>query len=704
MLISLNWLRDFVDIPADADVHSLAERFTTTCAEVEDVTHIEEGGRTPAETVATAEDWVIEIDNKSITHRPDLWGHYGIARETAAMLKLPLKSPALAENDLLVDESRPEIPIEIDDPQLCPRYSGIMLEGVSSKPSSLDMQARLAAVGIRPINALVDMTNYVMAELGQPMHAFDGDKVSRIEVAVSRPGEKFVTLDGVERTLPAGALMIQSARRNVALAGIMGGLDTEVTPATRRILLESANFDAATIRRCAATLGHRTDASARFEKSLDPALTVPAIARFIHLARQQFPDLRLTSRLSDCFPNPPQPRCIRIEPGYVAALIGKSVSLAQMKDILEALEFKVDDHDDHVEVMVPSFRATKDIEGQADVIEEIARFVGYENIEPQLPHATVRHFEPNAMHRLERQTLRVLCLSEGYHEIHDYNWYHDDWLRRLGYDPGESITLKNPAAAGMNKLRKTLAPGLLYAAELNRRELPTLKLLNIGSVFDGSTSDAAKPDDLQRRHLGLLSMIRNKKAEDHLLDDMKGSLCKWTRELFGRDLSFVAAGRVSLPWEHPQKRAGITLGDREVGRISATPLDLRRKIDEHFAAWSVVLAELNLTALADCTAEVRKLPPISEFPVVELDFSILVDAAGRYEELSKQLGSFEYPLLRRLTFEGSYQGGSLPPGHRSILLRACIADDRRTLTDEDISAFSSAFERFLTSLGLELRR
>jgi phenylalanyl-tRNA synthetase beta chain len=375
MYISLNWIRDFVDLPADIDPRELAERFTIVTAEVEGVEHItcdakgliaaqivsvepipgtermyavranlgstqvdtvtiaeglkpgdrviyapvgstlpgvgkvskrQAGGRTsegmiapgdalglatvgqravwlpPSTVVGSAidlaefDDWVIEVDNKSITHRPDLWGHYGIARELAAVYGKPLEPYPVAPLKDIDNPSLPEIPIVIDDPAKSPRYSALRFTGVRPQPAPLWMQVRLAHVGLRPIDVLVDLTNYIMAELGQPMHAFDGSNIDRIEVAVAAPGEKFKTLDGVDRTLPAGALMIQSHRKSVALAGIMGGFDTEITEKTTDLLLESANFEAATIRKCAAALGHRTDASARFEKSQDPLNTVPA--------------------------------------------------------------------------------------------------------------------------------------------------------------------------------------------------------------------------------------------------------------------------------------------------------------------------------------------------------------------------------------------------------------------------------------------
>jgi phenylalanyl-tRNA synthetase beta chain len=702
LLISLNWLKDFVDIPADLDPRVLAERFTLTCAEVEGVSHIRKGDRTPVETVSTFDDWIIELDNKSITHRPDLWGHYGVAREIAALLKLPLKLLQVADRERLLDDELPEIPIEIDDPRACPRYSAVLLSGVSSQPAPEWMQGRLTHVGIRPINALVDLSNYVMAELGQPTHAFDGDRVRQIEVAAAAAGETFVTLDGVQRKLPAAAVMIQAQRRNVALGGIMGGLDSEVAPSTTRLLLESASFDAATIRRTAAALGHRTEASARFEKSLDPELTVLAIGRFICLAEPLFPELRLESRLSDCFPSPPEPRSIPVNPGFVSALIGKNISFSEMKDILEAIEFKVEDAGDHVEVLVPSFRATKDILVEADVIEEIARFVGYGNIEPVLPLATVRRFPPSAQQRLEQRTAELLCRARGCYEMHDYIWYHDDWLATLGWDPGDCIRLRNPPAQGQERLRRSVIPGLLQAAELNRRELPALRLMTIGSVFRPG-SEQADVSELQARSLGLLFMSRERKAEETVLAELKATIEAWSRELFDWLPSYAPLEEPRLPWEDGCRSACLVLDSRTVGRLGTVPIELRRRIDEHFAPWSIAVAEIDLSMLFDHEPGAGKLRPIPPLPEVDLDFSVLVPMDRAYCDIEQELEEFGHRLLRRLSFEGSYEGASLPQGTRSVLLRARIGSPDRTLEDEDIKDFSALFETFLNKHGLKIR-
>lgn len=801
MLISLNWIRDFVDLPADIDPRALAERFTVTTAEVEGVEHVacgaqglvagrvlsaervgdapgltavridagedtfdsvtaaehlkagdvvifappgavlpgvgevtrrETAGRSSAGMVvpgdalglttvgqravwlpattrpgkpidpALFDDWIIEIDNKSITHRPDLWGHYGVARELAAIYRLPLRPYEVAPIHELSPSDKPEIPIVIDDPERCPRYSGLRMSGVRVQPAPLWMQTRLAQVGMRPIDLLVDLTNYIMAELSQPMHAFDAASVDRIEVATAAPGETFTTLDGVERKLPDGALMIQCNRRSVALAGIMGGAETEVTASTKELLLESANFAPAVIRRCAAALGHRTDASARFEKSLDPHNTVLGIQRFVHLARPELPELTLTSRLSDAFPHPPEPTVARVDPVFVGRYIGRPVSRDEIRDILTPLAFRVADAGDQIEVTVPSFRATKDISIEADIIEEVARFIGYDKVEPRLPTVTVRYAEPDAMGLLERRTLHLFCDGMSYAEVHRYIWFEGDWLRRLGYDPGPTIVLRNPTAAGNDRLRTTLMPGLLAAVDLNRHHIDRFELIEIGSAFfPPATADGASAE---QRHLALAAAVPGRKAvhEDALFARLKTDLETWAVQLVRGHLRFEAA-EPEAPWEHEAKTAGIRLEGQRIGRMTVVPAACRRRIDEHLAAWSIALAEIDLSAVVDRRPPVRKLVPVPTHPQIDVDFSVLAETACRYADIEKALTRYDHPLLRRLAFVDSYEGGSVPAGYRSFTFRATLGDPGRTLTDQDAQTFRESFIAFLEANALRLR-
>lgn len=799
MLISLNWIRDFVDLPAGLDARALGERFTVTTAEVEDVHEVKVaavgliaarvvdvavlatgrnlrrvtldlGGKTietvsaapelpagalvvyappgakvaslgevidttvagqastgmilPGEALGIAaaiqeavfldpetkpgqsldseafNDWVIEVDNKSITHRPDLWGHYGIAREIAAILGLPLKPYPVMPLEELSRVDRPEVPIAIADAEGCRRYSALMLAGVPTQPAPLWMQLRLGHVGLRPISGLVDLTNYLMAELGQPMHAFDAANVSRIEVDRAEEGERFRTLDGVDRGLNAKDLMIQSGGRSVAIAGVMGGQDSEVTTATESLLLESANFDAATIRRTATRLALRTDASARFEKSLDPAHTVLAIQRFVQLARAMYPKLTLESRLSDAYPRPYTPIEVEVKPRHVDRTVGRPCTFSEAQRLLTPLGFALRDGGESWSVAVPSYRATGDVAIEADVIEEIARLVGYANITPAMPAVTMRRFEPHALHELEQRSLEYFTTAHGFHEIHGYLWYDDAWLRQLGVAPHAGIELRNPAAEGLHRLRDHLLPGLLAVTARNRFFFDELALLELGSVF----ASGADTSVAEQRHLGLVLARRSRKAEEELLLTLKGAIEGWVWDRFTRSIAWrQVPPRSGCPWEHAHRTAEARVDDVTVGRVSVIDASLRRAMDEHLTAWAVAWAEVRLSGLESITPQVEVLAPLPAFPLVELDFSFLVPVEARYADVAGVLGRFRHPLLQHLHYLSAYQGEAVGTRERSLTFRAILGDNNRTLTEADTAAFRAEFERQLVSAGFALR-
>jgi phenylalanyl-tRNA synthetase beta chain len=796
MLISLKWIRDFVDLPADLDPRALAERFTRTTAEVDGVQPIQVrakgliaarvsrttpidqktnwvtldigGGKTietasiaadlgvgktlvyatvgayvaglgdirtarvagknssglilPGEAIGIEkafqeavflseefkpgdalpadlfDDVVLEVDNKAITHRPDLWGHYGIAREIAAIVRRPLKPFPVVPLEELASKL-PEIPIAIADPQACRRYTALVVEGVPTQPAPLWMQLRLGHVGQRPISGLVDLTNYVMLDLGQPMHAFDAAKVDRIEIDWAKEGERFKTLDGVERTLGRDDLMIKAGGRSVALAGVMGGLDTEVSESTTSLLLESANFDPAPVRRTAKKLGLRTEASARFEKSLDPAHTTLGIQRFLHLGKPMYPRLRINSRLSDGYPSPHKPVSVRVEPTRVTRALGRSMAVDETRQLLSPLGYAIALDGAAWRVDVPSFRATGDCSIEEDIIEELARCSGYDAVVPAMPRVTVRHFPPNPAQRLERGVVEYFTTACPFCEVYDYIWYDDNWLRQLGIDPGACVTLVNPAAEGMQCLRRSLMPGMFSALAKNRFHFPSVALVEVGSVFEKHPGA-----DQEFRHMGLILADRGKRGEDTLFQRLKNAIAGWTWRQFGRSPSF--AGIMSdphRPWEQPNRTAGVVIESIDAGRLSILDVGLRRRIDEHLGNWSVAWAELTLSALEAVPVVPEPLAPLPPFPLVEMDFSILVPKKTRFTDVVGALHQFRHDLAKQIRFVTSYEGESIGKNLRSLTFRFVLRHDERTLDDSDLSAFKDAFVAHTKALGYELR-
>jgi len=395
----------------------------------------------------------------------------------------------------------------------------------------------------------------------------------------------------------------------------------------------------------------------------------------VYLARPELPDLKPVSRLSDCFPCP--------------------------RTLLEPLEFRVVPAGDQLDVIVPSFRATKDVTIEADVIEEIARFIGYDSIEPVPPEVTVRYAEPARITQLEKRTLSLMCGGLGYAEIHRHVWFETDWLKKIGFEPGATVTLRNPPAVGSERLRNTLVPGLLAAVDLNRHHADAFELLEIGSAFFAGD----RPEqDRERRHLALTVVAPGRKPvhEDRVLRRLKTDLETWACQVLELPLRYVAADPRD-PWEHEIKTASVRVCDRLVGRLTVVPPPAKRRIDEHLAAWAIALAEIDLDALVDLERQPRKLRPVPVYPQIHLDFSVLADARRRYEDIHRALADYDHELLRRLWFLDSFEGGSVPAGKRSLTFRVRIGHPARTLTENDIQAFREDFLAFLQRLQLTLR-
>ncbi|MCH7721565.1 MAG: hypothetical protein IH988_11370, partial [Planctomycetes bacterium] len=399
---------------------------------------------------------------------------------------------------------------------------------------------------------------------------------------------------------------------------------------------------------------------------------------------------------------------------FVRKVMGHPVTDDQMKRILRALEFTVDDRGDSMRVTVPSFRATKDVQTEVDLIEEICRYVGFGNITPSLPEVTVRCFQPNPAHTLEHATLRHWCESCGYHEIYGYIWDDVNWNRQLGYAPSDSHELRNPAGAGLQFLRQSLIPGLLAAADRNRHHFDEFHLAELGSVFQprpaaiGGMGDPGGPDGDtaadtgERKRIGLLAARRSKKAEADLLAELKGAVETWALRALGAPLWFDRAD-AQLPWEHPIKTAMARVQGKSIGRLGVVPLPLRQRIDDHLAAWSMVWAELDLVSALEVTSPVEQLPPIPSHPQVDLDFSFLVRAADRFKDVSRKIAEFRHPLLQRVSFLDSYEGKSTGSDRRSLTFHFSLGAESRTLTDEDLATFRTAFQSHLDRLGYTLR-
>ncbi len=494
-------------------------------------------------------DSIIEIDNKSITHRPDLWGHYGMAREVAAITGSSLRDPV---NMALLPALGGPLKIEIEDLALSPRYSALVFENVTVQPSPLWLQQRLTAIGLNPINNIVDLTNFIMAELAQPMHAFDRAKLvgDTIWARAAREGERAPALNGEEYDLTPANLVIADASGPIAIAGVIGGRDSAISASTTSIVLESANFNASSVRKTSSALKLRTDASMRFEKAQDPVTTVRALARAMELLPLISPGIRLVGGLADVSTQLTVASPIKLDPDWLGRKLGRTIDSAEVRRILESLGFGVSA--DFL-VTVPSWRATKDIALPEDLVEEVGRMIGYDSIPPTPPLVPCTpSYDPPEREFL--RTVRRTVAAQGFTEVSNYSFISEEEARRFGFSVEDHIRVLNPIAAGQELMRTSLLPGIYRNIVENAKHFDQFRIFEIGREIH--KNEKAKP--IERPHL--MAAIYSK-------DDGRAALLE-----LKRTAECLAPGvhvRPAQPhaWEHSDALPRIC-GRGAVGRLS----------------------------------------------------------------------------------------------------------------------------------------
>ena len=455
------------------------------------------------------EDIVFEVDNKSLTNRPDLWGHYGIAREFSALTGRPLKP--LETVDLSQFSSLPQIDMKILDP-LCQRYSCLQVDNITRNVSPVNMRVRLYYCGMRAINFLADLTNYLMLEMGQPMHAFDSRKVSKIRVRRFDTPFTFKTLDNVERNIDENTLMICNDETPVAIAGIMGGLDSEIVDDTTALTLESATFDSVSVRKSTVRLSHRTDASMRYEKSLDPEMTVTAIARFVKLMLDYDPDSRVISSLTDEYAYHYPKIAFSFFQSFVDKYTGIYIERDTIVNTLKSLGFTVNigsednvyygkmnnlsdkdfdpfTFDTEFIIEVPSWRATKDVTIKADIIEEITRIYGYDNFDVHTAESPLYPVRPDTEKSVEDSIKDILVKRYSLHELHSYIWTYNDEYKALGMEVEDNIKLINATNPNIETIRRSIVPTQLCQVKYNTDYASDFGVFEIGRTVDGVNSE-----------------------------------------------------------------------------------------------------------------------------------------------------------------------------------------------------------------------
>ncbi|KTC97782.1 phenylalanine--tRNA ligase subunit beta [Legionella erythra] len=623
-------------------------------------------------------DQVLDID--LTPNRADCLSVLGIAREVAAISQLPFKRPASAHCPPAIDE---EISLELHDKEGCPQYYGRVIRGINPQAKTpLWMRERLRRSGIRAIHPVVDITNYVMLELGQPMHAFDLKQVvNGIRVRKSHPGEMLELLDGQQAKLTGNELVIANASQPLAIAGVMGGSHSGVTDTTVDIFLESAFFNPVTIAGVARRYGLSTDSSQRFERGVDPALQGEAIERATELllaiaGGKPGP----VSRISHA-EHLPQNNAIALKPGKVKQLTGIDVTPEDMLKMLTGLGMQVDSQGAVWKVMPPSHRF--DMRLDVDLIEEIVRLYGYDRIPGDKMITTVQAGVINPLETLARQ-LSQFFMARGYHETISYSFV-DPELQAALYPEKETMTLLNPISSELSQMRTGMWPGLIASMVYNmHRQQPTLKLFENGVIFEvtnGQLTEQACFAGLLTGQCGALSWLEPTRPFDFY--DAKGDLEALFAALHLQGIAFQKAEHDAL---HPGKSTRILCHGQPIGWCGVLHPRLAQALD---VTDEVILFELTLQSLGQ--VEPVRYQTISKFPQIRRDLSLLVDdkvAVSDIESLIQRTVANGW--LKSFDVFDVYTGGSIPAGKKSIAIALTLQDDKRTLIDHEINEIISA--------------
>jgi phenylalanyl-tRNA synthetase beta chain len=628
-------------------------------------------------------DTIIEVDNKSLTHRPDLWGHHGMAREVAAIVHKPLRDPADVS---LVPRTAPAIGVEIEDLTLCPRYSALVFENVTVQPSPLWLQYRLESIGLNSINNIVDVTNYVMAAIAQPTHAYDAKKLKgpTIFVRSARQGETVLALNDEQYDLAPANLIIADAAGPVGIAGVIGGLDSAIGPATTKIVFEAANFHAASVRRTSVALKLRTDASVRFEKSQDPVNTIRGLALAIALLREVSPGIRIAGGVADVLRPLTAPPPIELSLEWLERKLGRKVERSEVVSILTSLGFSVEQghaaSTAFLIVTVPTWRATKDVTFRDDLVEEVGRMLGYGTVTPQPPMIACAPPPSNPARALEHGVRQVLA-DEGFTEVYNYSFVTEDEVRRLAMDPDGHVRVANPIVADQQLLRASLLPGILRNIETNNRNFPSFRCFEIGNEIH--KRESGLPDE--KPHVVAALYTRDGDGAANLME------LKRVAECLMRECAVEPAP--ARAFEHPQRAANITWHGETVGRL----FELHPTL---VPTGRAAILDADLAAMRRLAPKIATYEPLRRFPVSSFDLSVVAAARSLALDVQKQLAELAGASLLAIEFVREYM---LTPEQRSVSFRITVGAPDKTLSSDEVGAIRQRIIDGMSERGYDLR-
>ena len=623
------------------------------------------------------------LDLELYPNRPDCLAMVNVAREVASLTRKKPHLPKWAEhNQVLSLPTPPDLRIIIEEDELCWRYAGLVVEDVHIVASPEWMQRRLKAAGVRPINNIVDITNYCMLEMGQPLHAFDRDKISGdIHVRTAYPNEIIVSLDGVERFLQADTLIIADDLQPLAVAGVMGGLNSEVTKDTRRLLIESAHFSAVSVRRTSRRLGLRSEASNRYEKGINAYGCVATLGRVCDLILELGAGRPVA--LVDEVKNLPPYRRVSLSVQHTATVLGVELETAEIRQVLEDLNFEYQEQDGLFTVEIPTYRA--DIEIEEDLMEEVARLIGYDRIPTTLPRGNQTQGSRTSEQEFRRRLRKALAQS-GMDEVITYSFTRAEADAQWG-SAKHSIPLLNPLRDELSVMRTSLVPGLLDVAARNvARRNTDVSIFEIGNTYWGEEQPL---QNLPREELRVSGLAVGKSGR-HWLNQpviydfyyLKGILERLALE-FGLELEYRVAENQSLL--HPGRSADVFIENQRIGFLG----EMHPSLEKEWGLERVVLFELEFTPLFERMRQTVRAQSIPRFPAIQRDLAVVVALETLADAVMSKMRKLGGELLQQIEIFDVYTGKPIPDDRKSLAFSLRYQSLERTLTDEEVNILNS---------------
>lgn len=630
-------------------------------------------------------DIIFEIDNKSLSNRPDLFSHYGIARELSAIFSLELKPYGNFYSEINLPEIAEKLEVEVEKKDLCPRYMAVKVEGIKIKESPEWLKNSLIAIGQKPVNNVIDLGNYVMFEMGQPLHIFEAEKIKKINVRLAKKNEKIETLDEKERTLLEDDIVITDGSKAIAIAGIMGGKESAVSDKTSSIIIESANFKDIYIRRTSQRLGIRTEASIRFEKSLDTELPEIVLKRFLQLIKEILPEAKIVTNISDVQGQLTEKKEINFSYAWLENKIGQAIDRKKSFEHLNKLGFTVRENEDEISVTVPVWRATKDINIKEDILEEVLRLHGYDNIKSSLPQEELRAPIRNEERELERKIKNFFALKYSLFEVYNYSFVSADQLNKLGIDFTNYLKLAQSLSENKTYLRQSLITNLVLNIKNNQAKAERLGFFEVGKVFfnhPGNLKKDPNKNELLPHQESKLAFILSDNSSD-LFSQAKGMIVSLFNYISNNkvEIEFLLSDKLAN-WSDENEGVVISYAGEKIGIVSTLKIETAEKIG---IKKKVVFAEINMNDVLKISESfsIPVFKDIPRYPAVIRDLAFVVDEEIMYNDIRKEIINFS-ALINSLELFDVYQGPNLEKGKKSLAFHVSYLALDKTLTAKEV--------------------